>query len=194
MRSILRRRPSPAMAIALVALFVALGGTAVASVAVNQVRSRHIVNDAVTSADIKGGGGRTGDIKNRDVNALLAVAKGFATIQSTGANGPAPVQNFGGQQTRTSPPGVTAQRVGTGIYDVTFAANQGTGRFVNVNNVDDLAIQVTGRNGFSTGSVFAPASTAGPNQIKLRIIMRRPSDGGLIDAGFTVQFYARTTN
>ena len=84
MRSILRRRPSPAMVISLIALFVALGGTAYA-IASNSIRSRHIVNDAVTSADIKGGGGRVGDIKNRDVNPLLAVAKGFATIDAVPA-------------------------------------------------------------------------------------------------------------
>ena len=77
--------------------------------AANTIRSRDIVNDAVTSADIKGGG-KTGDIKNRDVNALLAVAKGFATIDGQNANGNAPVLNFGGQQTSTSPPGVSAVR------------------------------------------------------------------------------------
>ncbi len=73
------RRPTPAFVIACIALFVAMGGVAYAA---NTVRSGDIVNDAVTSADIKGGGGRTGDIKNRDVNALLAVAKGFATIDA----------------------------------------------------------------------------------------------------------------
>lgn len=191
LRKLKDRRPSPALVIACVALFVALGGVAYAA---NTVRSRDIVNNAVTSADIKGGGGRTGDIKNRDVNALLAVAKGFASIDARATNGPANVLNYGGQQTRTSPQGVSATRVGTGIYDVTFAANTGTGRFVNVNSVDDLAVQVTGRNGFSTGSVFVPASTANPNEIKLRIFMRRPNDGTGIDTDFTVQFYARTTN
>ena len=80
MRSILRRRPSPAMAVALVALFVAMSGVAYAA---NTIRSRDIVNDAVTSADIKGGGGKTGDVKNRDVNKSLAVAKGFATVDAS---------------------------------------------------------------------------------------------------------------
>ena len=184
------RRPTPAFVIACIALFVALSGVAYAA---NTVRSRDIVNDAVTSADIKGGGGKTGDIKNRDVNALLAVAKGFATVQSRNTNGPATILNYGGQQTSTNN-GVTAQRVGVGIYDVTFNANTGTGRFVNVNSVNDLAWQVTGRNGFSDGSVFDAASSANTNQVKLRIFMRRPSNGTLIDANFSVQFYARTTN
>ena len=162
--------------------------------AANTVRSRDIVNDAVTSADIKGGGGRTGDIKNRDVNALLAVAKGFATIDSRNTNGPSTVHNFGGQQTATSPPGVSAQRIAQGVYDVTFQANTGTGKFVNVNSVNDLATQVSGRNGFSTGSVFDNASSASENTVRLRIFMRRPDNGNTIDSDFTVQFYARTTN
>ncbi len=98
------RRPSPAFVIACIALFVAMSGVAYAA---NTVRSRDIVNDAVTSADIKGGGGKTGDIKNRDVNALLAVAKGFASIDARNTNGPATVHNFGGQQTATSPTACT---------------------------------------------------------------------------------------
>ena len=141
-------------AVAIVALFVAMSGVAYASVSNNSVRSRHIVNDAVTSADIKGGGGRTGDIKNRDVNALLAVAKGFATIDARNTNGPATVHNFGGQQTATSPPGVSAERVAQGVYDVTFRANTGTGKFVNVNSVNDLATQVAGRAMFAAIALF----------------------------------------
>jgi hypothetical protein len=185
--------PSPAFVLAAIALFVAMSGTAYA-LASGEVRSRHILNDAVTSADIKGGGGKTGDIKNRDVNALLAVAKGFATIDARATNGPATVHNFGGQQTATSPPGVSAQRLGPGTYDVTFQANTGTGKFVNVNSVNDLATQVTGRNGFSTGSIDDGASTANENTIKLRVFIRRPTDGNGIDSDFSVQFYARTTS
>ncbi len=79
MRRILRRRPSPAMAVALVALFVAMSGVAYAA---NTIHSRDIVNDAVTTADIQGGGGRTGTIKNRDTNALLAIPKGYASIDA----------------------------------------------------------------------------------------------------------------
>ena len=107
MRSILRRRPSPAMAVALVALFVSMSGVAYAA---NTIRSRDIVNDAVTSADIKGGGGQTGDVKNRDVNKSLAVAKGFATVDASPGNGGKPILNGGGQQTANLPGGITAAR------------------------------------------------------------------------------------
>lgn len=193
MRRMFRRRPSPAMVIALVALFVTLGGTsyAVTRIDSNSVRSRHIVNDAVTSADIKGGGGRTGDIKNRDVNALLAVAKGFATVNGQGTNGTATVLNFGGQQTATSPPGASAVRQSSGTYLVTFRANTGTGRFVNVNSVDDLAIQATAEN-FANAS--AEAISANANQVVIRVRMRNFNGGAPANEDFTVQFYARTTS
>ena len=182
------RRPSPAFVIACIALFVAMSGVAYAA---NTVRSRDIVNDAVTSADIKGGGGKTGDIKNRDVNALLAVAKGFATVNGQNANGAAQVLNFGGQQTATSPPGVSAERQFSGTYLVTFRANTGTGKFVNVNSVDDLAIQATGEN-FSNAS--AEGISANENEVRIRVRLRTFNGNNPANEDFAVQFYARTTN
>ena len=168
-----------------------MGGVAYASVGPNSVRSGNIVNDAVTSADIKGGGGKTGDIKNRDVNALLAVAKGFATIDGQNANGNAPVLNFGGQQTATSPPGVTAARQSSGTYLVTFKANTGTGKFVQVNSVDDLAIQATAEN---CANASAEAISANENQVVVRVRLRTFNGASPANEDFTVQFYARTTN
>ncbi len=191
-------RPSPALVISLIALFVAMGGTAYA-IASNSIRSRHIVNDAVTSADIKGGGGRVGDIKNRDVNPLLAVAKGFATIDAVPAGQQARVLNFGGQQTAT-PSGVSVQRIGQGTYDVTFNANTGTGRFARVDSVDDLAVSgMAVRPQFVGGVVpvvswLKTSSTANENQIKLRLVIENANAGTTLDTDFTVLFYARTTS
>jgi len=202
MRSILRRRPSPAMAVALVALFVAMSGVAYAA---NTVRSRDIVNDAVTTADIQGGGGRTGTIKNRDTHALLAIPKGYATIDA----GLAPtVMNFGGQQTATSPPGVSVARVSEGVYDVTFRANTGTGRFISVDSVNDLAFAANGQKAVVNPagndpqptmepvvSVVRSRSTANQDEIKLRVIVEDGSNGDKTDAAdFSVFFYARTVN
>ena len=194
-----RSRLSFANVVALIALFVALGGSAYAAL---RVGSKQIINNSVRSKDIRNGHVRTRDLKNNDVrsgdlrdntvrnedaNAELALAKGFASIKATNANGPADVLNFGGQQTE----GVTAERVGTGIYDVTFNAN--AGEFTNVDNVDDLTSQVTGRNGFSDGSIFDAASSADAQQVKLRVFMRRPNNGALIDANFSLQFYTGAT-
>jgi hypothetical protein len=56
MRKLLRRRPSPALVVACVALLVALGGTSVAAVnalAPNSVGTLQLQNEAVTSAKVR---------------------------------------------------------------------------------------------------------------------------------------------
>ena len=207
MRSILRRRPSPAMVVALVALFVGLGGTSYAVTRIDRdsVRSFHIVNDAVTTADIQGGGGKTGTIKNRDTNALLAIPKGYASIDT----GAVPrVLNFGGQQTATSPPGVSVARVATGIYDLTFRANTGTGRFLKVDSVEDLSIVASGQKSLNVPagndpqpglepvvSIARSRSSANQNEVKLRVIIEDASTAAKTDAAdFSVFFYSRTVS
>lgn len=200
MRSIFRRRPSPAMVVALVALFVALGGTSYAVTRIDRdsVRSFHIVNDAVTTADIQGGGGKTGTIKNRDTNALLAIPKGYASIQGAGKNQPS-VLNFGGQQTATSPPGVSVVRISSGVYDVTFNANTGTGKFLKVDSTADLSVVGTGS---ATGAGSEPIvvwdranSSASENQIRLRMRVDDASSGNpAATAQFSVFFYSRTVS
>ena len=62
------RIPSPAMVIATVALFVALGGGAYASVALNQVKSVHIKNGEVKNADLATAAVTSLKIANNSVN------------------------------------------------------------------------------------------------------------------------------
>ena len=228
-----RSRLSFSNVVAVIALFVALGGTSYAAL---RVGSKQIINNSIRSKDLRNGQVRTRDLKNSDVrtqdirnnhvrsrdlrdgdvgtqdladngvgtqdladndirnadaNAELALAKGFASVDARNTNGPATVHNFGGQQTSTAPTGVSAERVAQGIYDVTFVSNDG--KFTDVDSVNDLTTQVTGRNGFSTGSIFDAASSASADQVKLRVFMRRPDNGGTIDSDFSIQFYARTT-
>ena len=64
MRRFVPRRPSPAAAIAFVALLAALSGTAIALPGKNTVDSGDIKNGAVTSKDIKNNGVRSGDVRN----------------------------------------------------------------------------------------------------------------------------------
>jgi hypothetical protein len=217
--------------VAVMAMFIALGGFSYAAtkigskqIANNSIRSKDIRTGAVSTSDIKTntigtfditdgaittadiadgaiGAGKLADnavgsgkiedgaVNNADLARSVAVAKGFATVAATNVNGPAVVLNHGGQQTSPEANGVSAVRVGTGIYDVTFLPNP---NFTDVDSVDDLTWQVTGRDGFSTGSVFSAASTATEDQITLRIFMRRPDDGTTRDASFSVQFYTRT--
>jgi hypothetical protein len=115
MSSFHRRRPSPAMIVALIALFVALGGTGYAAVRVppnsvgstqlksNAVRSSKVKNRSLLAKDFKAGQlprgprGRTG----------TPAARYFASVESDGA--------------KRSGTAATAERTGPGRYNVRFA-------------------------------------------------------------------------
>ena len=66
MKAILRRRPSPALVIACVALFVSLGGVSY-GVASGYIDSREIQNNTIRSKDIRNNSLRTFDIRNNEV-------------------------------------------------------------------------------------------------------------------------------
>jgi hypothetical protein len=58
------RRPSPAMAVALIALFVALGGSSYAAL---KVTGKNVKNNSLTSADIRNNSLKSRDVKNRSL-------------------------------------------------------------------------------------------------------------------------------
>ena len=62
-----RRRPTPGTVIALIALFVALGGTAEALHGHNSVKSDDIANGAVKGPEIAANAVKSGKIKNKEV-------------------------------------------------------------------------------------------------------------------------------
>jgi hypothetical protein len=64
------RKPSPAMAVAFVALLAALSGTAIALPGTNSVDSGDIVNNTVRGKDIRNGSVGGKDIKNGSVKSL----------------------------------------------------------------------------------------------------------------------------
>ncbi|MDP9188485.1 MAG: hypothetical protein M3O25_04475 [Actinomycetota bacterium] len=66
MKSILSRRPSPALVISCVALFVSLGGVSY-GVATGFIDSREIKNNQVRSSDLRNNSIRTFDIRNNEV-------------------------------------------------------------------------------------------------------------------------------
>jgi len=193
-RRVFRRRPTPATAIALLALFVALGGTsyAVTRIDRNSVSSRHIKNNTVEGADIVGGGGRTGTIKNRDVNKLLAIAKAFATVKATGGGTTPRIVNAGGGQTKASNVTV-APGPGIAEYNVTFAADPGVGGYAGVNSFDDVAVIVSPRSqgaaARSHAEVDATKSSADSNQIKVNVQTSRTFDGNAQEADFSLAVY-----
>ena len=69
MKSLLRRRPSPAMLVALVALFVSLSGVSY-GVATGFIDSREIKNNEVRSIDIRNNEIRTRDLRNNEVRGI----------------------------------------------------------------------------------------------------------------------------
>ena len=64
MRRFLANRPSPAMAVAFVALLAALSGTAIALPGTNSVDSGDVKNNSITSKDIKNNNVRSKDVRN----------------------------------------------------------------------------------------------------------------------------------
>ena len=69
MKSLLRRRPSPAMIVALIALFVSLSGVSY-GVATGFIDSREIKNNEVRSIDIRNNEIRTRDLRNNEVRGI----------------------------------------------------------------------------------------------------------------------------
>jgi hypothetical protein len=68
-KSILRRRPSPALVIALIALFVSLSGVAY-GVATGSIDSREIKQNTIRSGDLRNNDIRTRDLRNNEVRGL----------------------------------------------------------------------------------------------------------------------------
>ena len=92
-------RPSPALAISLIALFVAMGGTSY-GLARNSIDSREIRNNDVRSSDL-----RNNDVRSKDVRNGSLLSKDFKSGQlpagaqgATGAPGPRGLQGFQGVQ------------------------------------------------------------------------------------------------
>src|SRR5688572_24075021 len=68
MRDFLARRPSPAMAVAFVALLATLSGTAIALPGTNTVDSGDIKNNQVRSKDIRNNNVRGRDVRTSTLN------------------------------------------------------------------------------------------------------------------------------
>jgi hypothetical protein len=103
-RRLLKRRPSPAMMVAFVALMLALGGTSFAAVklAANSVGNAQLKKNAVTSAKVKNGSLTSADFKAGALRAGPAGAAGAA-----GAAGPAGVAGAQGPKGDKGDPGNT---------------------------------------------------------------------------------------
>jgi hypothetical protein len=70
MRRVLSRKPSPAMAVAFIALLAALSGSAIALPGKNTVDSGDIKKNAVRTQDIRNGNVTTKDVKNNNLRSI----------------------------------------------------------------------------------------------------------------------------
>lgn len=69
MKRVLARRPSPAMAVALTALFVALGGVSY-GFATGSIDSREIADNTIRSKDVRNNNLRSRDLRNNEVRSI----------------------------------------------------------------------------------------------------------------------------
>lgn len=69
MKRILAHRPSPAMGVALVALFVALGGVSY-GFATGSIDSREIADNSIRSKDVRNNNLRSRDLRNNDIRSV----------------------------------------------------------------------------------------------------------------------------
>jgi hypothetical protein len=104
------RRPSPAMVVALMALFVALGGSSYAAL---RVTGKNVKNSSLTGADVKNNSLTGRDVKNLssgDVKDSSLLAKDFKSGQlPAGAQGVQGVQGVPGPFPDVFPSGKTAR-------------------------------------------------------------------------------------
>ncbi|MDQ3644926.1 MAG: hypothetical protein M3356_05385 [Actinomycetota bacterium] len=143
------RRPSPALVISCIALFVALGGVSY-GVATGSIDSREVKNRSLTGTDMKGdkiGGGAIkestlGTVNfSRGVENSAVVNQAGAVIRSTG--------------------GATAQRTGEGRYAVIFQRNMASCTYVAT-----IGDESTG--GTGSGLVSVATNPINPNAVNVR--------------------------
>jgi len=144
MRLLSKHRPSPAMIVALVALFVAMGGVGyAASVADNSVgtkalKSRAVTGDKIAKNTILGSRIINGTIKGKDINLATMGTVPSATIANT-AGSYAVVNNGVLLRNRNV---VSVTQLSVGNYQVTF--NQNVSQCAYVASAGNVAVGNTG--------------------------------------------------
>ena len=153
------RWPSPAMVVALIALFIALGGAAGA--ATTLVTTKMIANKAVTRAKIASNAVTGAKVKNGSLTAadfrkgtLLAGAQGAAGPQGpAGPTGPAGPQGATGATGATGPQGPSEARFATSGPVIDLPLNGSAATVIQLSNNGD------------------PLAVAGPRQIQVQAMV-----------------------
>jgi hypothetical protein len=123
------RRPSPAMVIALLALFVALGGSSYAALTIT---SKNVKDNTLTSADLK-----NNSIKSIDVRDRSLLAKDFKIGQLPA--GPPGAQGPPGPQGPQGPPGAFTETLGSGMTLRGYWAVSGFGALTHYDSISFLS-------------------------------------------------------
>jgi hypothetical protein len=145
-KSILSRRPSPALVIACVALFLSLGGVSY-GVATGFIDSREIKNNTIRSKDVRNNTLRTFDIRNNEVRGFdirnstvqgRDVAFNTLTGDDVSEESLGKVPSAGTADTATAAGSVN----GVGLTKIVYAAQQGSGP-VEIFNSRGLRLQAS---------------------------------------------------
>jgi hypothetical protein len=171
-----RRRPSASMIVALLALFVALGGSSYAAV---RITSTQIADNSIRSRDI-----HDNDLRSVDIRDHSLLAKDFAAGQlPSGAAGPAGPRGEKGEQGAQGGPGVLK------VYDtylpISLPAN-GTVRVLPYCDKGDVA---TG------GGYFLNTATLNDAQLDVEVFSDGPNTNGLVQPppGWDIGIHNKTS-
>ena len=153
------RRPSPALVIACIALFIALGGVSY-GLATGSIDGREIKNNSVTGADIRNASLRGNEAKPDGFGGGAIKEDTLGTVPFAQGVARAAVVNPAGQIVRERG-GATALRTGPGRYAVTFA-NDVRGCIYNATIGDEA----TG--GPGSGFISVASLPTNPNSVDVR--------------------------
>jgi hypothetical protein len=157
MRRVLRYRPSPAMGVALVALFIALSAGAAANLpGIGVVNSGDIKNNTVRSKDI-----RNNTVRSKDVRDSSLLAKDFKAGQlPAGPQGPQGETGATGLQGPAGP--------------VNLVYRKGTSNPIAAGTTGGFAVSCPA----SAPNVVAGGLNIASITTNLRLVDSRPTDGG----------------
>lgn len=169
------RWPSPAMLVALIALFIALGG--VAGAATTLVTTKMLANRSVTSVKIAPNAVTGAKVRNGSLTAA-DFRKGTLLTGPQGATGPQGPAGPAGPEGAVGAPGTPGAQGPQGPSEATFAVS-GTPVPLNTNGTPSLVMRLSNH--------VDPLVVAGPRQVQVQamVLIRRAFGGNASPARMT---------
>lgn len=153
------RRPSPALVISCIALFVSLGGVSY-GVATGSIDGREIKNNSVSTRDVKNRSLNGNDIAGNRLGGGAIKESTLSTVPFTRGLESSAVVSPNGAVVRSTG-GATAQRTGAGRYVVIFGRNM-----QNCTYVATIGDESAG--GTGSGLVSVATNSINPNAVNVR--------------------------